>query len=340
MHYLYCILSRVGEYFLTEAMLSEKIAEMDEGRPECAIDHASMFSRIFFLWTGKLINVGNSKTLEDKDIPLVANYVKAQQLVERLACYYAKEEKTPYALHKAVFKAFFSEFWWGGLILIIEIPLNVWQAYLLGYLISYFFGVEGSANPMYNNGYILSLLLTVSAMVYLLMHHHYFFDGMRFGLQLRIALSGTIYNKAVRLNLRSLTKAASGNIVSLTSQDVEVLIWAGLWLHFLYAPVVQGIVVLYFGIKTVGYSFLAGFVAVLLLIPLQGLFASIISKNRKVTASYTDQRIKLVNQALVGVRIMKMNGWEWAFRDLIQQVRTKEVNSLMRTNYLKAINEV
>ena len=122
-------------------MLSEKIKEMDEGRPNCPFDEASTISRIFFLWTGKLINVGNTKTIGDKDIPLVPKYVKAQHLVERLEYYYNLEEKTPYALHRAAFKAFFREFWWGGLILILEIPLNVWQAFLLGYLISYFFNL-------------------------------------------------------------------------------------------------------------------------------------------------------------------------------------------------------
>jgi hypothetical protein len=72
---------------------------------------------------------------------------------------------------------------------------------------------------------------------------------------------------------------------------------------------------------------------------MQSFFSGLISKNRKTTAGHTDERIKLVNQSLMGVRVMKMNGWELAFKELVQRVRTLEVASLMRTNYLKAINE-
>jgi hypothetical protein len=37
---------------------------------------------------------------------------------------------------------------------------------------------------------------------------------------------------------------------------------------------------------------------------------------------------------------MKINGWEGAFTSLIESVRENEVHSLMKTNYLRAVNEV
>ena len=172
-----------------------------------------------------------------------------------------------------------------------------------------------------------------------MLNHQYGFRGARFGIQARISLLGVIYNKAVNLHLRSMSKASTGSIVSLASQDVEILQLCGMFIHYTYLGLIEAAAVLYFGINLVGLSFLAGFIAIILLVPLQYLFSRMMGRNRKQTAAYTDERMKIVNQALVGVRVMKMNGWEWAFNSLIQEVRAKELGSLMRTNYLKAVNE-
>ena len=54
----------------------------------------------------------------------------------------------------------------------------------------------------------------------------------------------------------------------------------------------------------------------------------------------TDERIKLVSQALGGARLMKINGWEWAFKALVGSVRLEEMKLLLRINNIKGLNEV
>jgi hypothetical protein len=50
-------------------------------------------------------------------------------------------------------------------------------------------------------------------------------------------------------------------------------------------------------------------------------------------------RLKLVSQALVGARLMKINGWEWKLAEHIETARAAEVAGYQRTNRLRAINE-
>ncbi len=47
----------------------------------------------------------------------------------------------------------------------------------------------------------------------------------------------------------------------------------------------------------------------------------------------------LVSQAIVGVRVMKMSGWEKEFEKRIADIRKTEVKQIHKANGLKALNE-
>jgi len=321
-------------------MTEQKAPGAEKKRPADPYESASLLSKLFFLWTGDLLAVGASTSLDSSHIPECSKMDESSQLVDRLMYHWDNTDKSsPHRLFFAMVKTFAPDYGWLGLILLFETPLRIYQANLLGYLVNYFFDEPPSSISIYNDGYILSAMLVSASIIVVFCHHQYFFRGNRMGMQMRVALSGALYNKSVKLHLRSLSKTATGKIVSLASQDVEILQFAGLFSHFIYVPLIEAAAILYVGVQEVGISFFFGFVAILLMVPMQSFFSGLISKNRKMTASHTDERIKLVNQALMGVRVMKMNGWELAFKDLVQSVRTLEVASLMRTNYLKAINE-
>lgn len=78
----------------------------------------------------------------------------------------------------------------------------------------------------------------------------------------------------------------------------------------------------------------------ILLVPLQSLFSRTLTQIRTTLGKRTDERIKLVSQALGGARLMKINGWENAFRDIIGRARKLELKSILSVNYIKGINEV
>ena len=47
----------------------------------------------------------------------------------------------------------------------------------------------------------------------------------------------------------------------------------------------------------------------------------------------------LVSQAINGVRVMKMSGWERQFEERIAKIREVEINQISKANQLKALNE-
>lgn len=140
---------------------------------------------------------------------------------------------------------------WLGLILIVESGVRIFQAILLGYFVDIMLNGANNSVSLFNNGYFVSFLITFCGILIGLMHHQYFFYGWRFGMQVRISMSSLIYDKAVRLHLRSLNITESSHIINLSSQDVESFQQAGIFIHFLYIPLLEAIAILVVGIREV-----------------------------------------------------------------------------------------
>jgi ATP-binding cassette subfamily C (CFTR/MRP) protein 4 len=302
---------------------------------------AGWVSRLFFLWPNQLVEDGNSKMLNQEDLPVIPREDRSSYLNKLLNDEWEKQKKLPNpSLLKALFWAFAPKYAWLALILIAESVIRIFQAILLGYFVKIMLNEDSSSsNSLLNNGYFVSFLISLCGALVAGMHHQYFFYGWKFGMQTRIAMSSIIYDKAVRLHTRSLANTESSHIINLSSQDVEAFQQAGIFIHFLYVPILEAGAILVVGIREVGISFVAGFAAVILLVPLQSVFSRALTQIRTTLGHRTDERLKLVSQAIGGARLMKINGWELAFRDIIGAARRLEMSSMMKLNYIKGINE-
>jgi ABC-type multidrug transport system fused ATPase/permease subunit len=303
---------------------------------------AGLISRLLFLWPWRIISMGRSKTLVQNDLPHICSEESSKGLSEQVMENWkiAKSKSKQSALLHALSASFAPKFWWLALVILFESATRIFQAKLLGYLVAYFMDPTANNDSLFNNGYFLSGLISICGVIVCLLHHQLFFYSSRYGLQLRLSLSSAIYNKAIMLHMREFSHLSSGHIVNLCSQDVESFVQTGVFLHFSYAPLLESIAIIIFGYYEVGYAFLIGFSVILLLIPLQWWFSKLITRIRINTVSRTDKRVKLSNQALVGARLMKINGWEWTFKDIINVARKDELDSYIQASYLKAINEV
>lgn len=51
-----------------------------------------------------------------------------------------------------------------------------------------------------------------------------------------------------------------------------------------------------------------------------------------------DNRIKLMNEVLNGIKVLKLYAWELAFKDKVSAIRKSELNVLKKTAYLGAVS--
>lgn len=311
--------------------------------PPNPYDNASFIDLLFFFWPAPLVKLGSMKVLEQSDLPQVSKDDDVYALGRNLTNKWEIEKTKGIgkaSLTRALFFTHMPSNWFVGAILITESALRIYQAQILGRLIKYLLtGTNSSDQSLYDNGYFLSFILVTLGACIAFTHHHAFFHAWRLGMQLRGALTSIIFDKAVKLSLSSMSSISVGHIVNLSAQDVESFQICGCFIHFLYTPILEALAVLYFGIAEVGVAFVAGFACIILLIPVQKTFSNQLTKSKESTSKFTDERLKVLNQALTGVRLMKINGWESIFIDIIEGIREKEVAALLYTNIMRGLNE-
>lgn len=82
-------------------------------------------------------------------------------------------------------------------------------------------------------------------------------------------------------------------------------------------------------IYEIGYaSALVGLAYIIFLIPLQNFFAANIGFVRRLMIKATDERVKLINELLQSIRVIKLYAWEEAIEKRINEVRQEETTLL------------
>ena len=78
------------------------------------------------------------------------------------------------------------------------------------------------------------------------------------------------------------------------------------YLHFLWSFAGQIVVAVALLIRAIGPPALAGLAIMLLMVPFQGVIMRRLQQLRKATVKYTDRRVKLMNEILQGIRVIKV----------------------------------
>lgn len=73
------------------------------------------------------------------------------------------------------------------------------------------------------------------------------------------------------------------------------------------------------------------------LIPINGRIFMLLNSIRKLKVKVTDTRVKLMNEILSGVRVLKYYAWERPFSDKVEVVREEELQLLKQLAYVVAI---
>jgi ATP-binding cassette subfamily C (CFTR/MRP) protein 4 len=161
-----------------------------------------------------------------------------------------------------------------------------------------------------------------------------------FSIQLRLGLVAAIYAKTLRLpSVGGANSVTSGHLTNLASNDVERFLSISVTSVFLLLGPFEAIAILIVGISVIGPAFAVGYGLLFLLLPLQMYLSRRFVQFRSQVAAITDNRVSLVSQAVSGVRVMKLNGWELEFNKRISKTRSEEVAKLQNASRFKALNE-
>ncbi|XP_073971778.1 probable multidrug resistance-associated protein lethal(2)03659 [Rhodnius prolixus] len=319
-------------------MESEKVHNDRRTNPR---EKANPLSALMFIWTFPIFWEGYKKDLLVDDLFSPLKEHSSAYLGDRLERVWNAEirrckgkNKTPSFL-RAIVKVFGPSIMLFAIAAFIsEIGLRIAQPILLGGLISFF--TPGSKMTL-NEAYIWAVGVVLCSGFNVLFMHPYMMSVMHIGMKARVAACSLVYRKALRLSKISLGQTTVGQIVNLLSNDVNRFDIAFIFLQYLWLGPLQTCIVTYLMWQQVGPAAVIGLVTLFIFIPLQGWLGKKSSSLRMKTAIRTDERVRLMNEIINGIQVIKMYTWEKPFSQLVALARRKEIGVIKKSSYIRGI---
>ncbi|KAL1466255.1 hypothetical protein MTO96_042863, partial [Rhipicephalus appendiculatus] len=132
-------------------------------------------------------------------------------------------------------------------------------------------------------------------------------------------------------------ESTTGEIVNLMSNDAQKFMELMVFLNMLWSAPYQIALALYFLWQLLGVAVLSGVGIMVLMVPINGFLAAYSKKLQTRQMKHKDERIKLMNEILSGMKVLKLYAWESSFEDHVQHIREREVRNLRRMAYLSGI---
>ncbi|XP_025074063.1 multidrug resistance-associated protein 1 isoform X4 [Pogonomyrmex barbatus] len=349
--------------FLVDA--EPKFSEYPTVESPCPEQSSSFPSRVIFAWFDSLAWKGFRKPLETSDLWSMNPEDMASEIVPKFDKYWNKNlrktdeliwtyfrvENAKASFRKAsgqvnfnsnrkkkiasilppICKAFGATFLFGAFLKLIQDVMTFISPQILKLLIGF---IEGEESMW--KGYFYAALLLLTAMLQTLVLSQYFHRMFLVGLRIRTALIAAIYRKALRMSNSARKESTLGEIVNLMSVDAQRFMDLTAYINMIWSAPLQIVLALYFLWEVLGPAVLAGLAVMIILIPVNGLIANKVKTLQIKQMKSKDERVKLMNEVLNGIKVLKLYAWEPSFEQQILKIRVKEIQVLKEAAYLNA----
>ncbi|EDW08107.1 probable multidrug resistance-associated protein lethal(2)03659 [Drosophila mojavensis] len=288
---------------------------------------ANIFSKWFFLWMRHVFRQGRREELSENGLYANLHYFDSAKLTEDLQQPWIRESqrKQPSSLH-----LIFAHYGWQFvpacvIYSILEIVIHAFQPLFLGGLISYF--AEGQTSISKESAYLYAMGIVLCALITSLVFHPFMFYVFAVGTRIRVAFAGLIYRKCLRaaINGRDGLGALAISVMSIDLPQFDLTFY---FFHDLWKGPVEACLFGYIMYTEINWTALIGIAFIVLLIPLQAWAAKAAAKFRTRSADQRDRRVKLMNEIISAMQVIKMYAWEQSFAKLIAKVRKMEVKAI------------
>jgi len=169
---------------------------------------------------------------------------------------------------------------------------------------------------------VLMLLVKVLESVFRSWHDH---TMHRVALRARVAIISAIYRKCLWLSGMGSDEATTGRIQNLMANDAQFFLQIAPMINNAFVAPVQIVVCFVWLAFLVGPAFLAGIAAMVLSVPCQFLVLKTYFKCQVKRLKLTDQRVKITNEMVQGIRVIKMYAWEQSIQQKMRDIRKQEL---------------
>ncbi|KAH8069812.1 ATPase [Aureococcus anophagefferens] len=275
------------------ALLEDSDGEEDVESPE---DAAGFLSAISFAWMSPLLATGYERPLESDDLFPLTRDDDPARVAGKLRSEISKRGGTEQAK--------------------LAVPV------LLSRLLKALADDHALA-------YRLAAALTINAVVATAFLHQYFQRTYRTGMRLKSAAISLVFDKA--LVARTAGAEDEGALVTnLMSVDAQRLQDNMTYMFTIVSGVYQIVATLYLLYGQLGPASFGGLAVMLIFMPVTQRIVLVTRDYQKVVLEYKDRRIKLQSEALAGMKIVKLYGWEPPLGEELDRLRELELAALWK----------
>lgn len=198
---------------------------------------------------------------------------------------------------------------------------------------------ENPSIPMWQ-GVGLAALMFIASELSSLMLNHYYYLMFRLGVRIQSVLSAAVYKKTLRLSSSSRHEKTVGEIVNLMAIDVDRFQQITPLTHQYWSTPLQVSLALWMLWSQIGASVLSGVAVMLLLLPINSLITMQTKKYQMRQMTVKDERTKMVNEVLNGIKVIKLYAWEPPMEKVITQLRNKELSLIRKSAFLRTLSDM
>ncbi|KAG0272579.1 hypothetical protein BGZ96_005261, partial [Linnemannia gamsii] len=214
-------------------------------------------------------------------------------------------------------------------IVLFSYTLPVLLKELLNYL-------EDHESKPVSYGITLALGMFTASLFASLLNTYNRYQMLILGVASRAALISMIYRKSLRLSAGSRNESSSGKIANHMSVDADqwwdAIVYLSMWIEIPLA-LILAVKMLY---ELLGWSMLAGVLAMLFIFPLQAWKARAFRTMQSERLKAIDERMRLTTEVLSSMKIVKLYGWSSTFLRRIFEIRNQELTYLRRIGVIWA----
>ena len=298
------------------------LLEEEDESPE---DAAGPASTGVFAWMSPLLAKGYARPLEARDLFPLIREDDPDAVASRLRHSLQSKPK----LVKALISAFGPHFFVGGLYKLVYDSTQL----LVPVLLNRFLKVLGKNDAQ---AYKIAGLMVANAILATLLLHQYFQRTYRTGMRLKSAAISLVFDKALVARRQAehadedQEKGAKKQalVTNLMSVDAQRLQDNMTYMFSIVSGVYQIVVTMYLLYGQLGYAAFGGLGVMLIFLPVTQRIVLLTRDYQKVVLQYKDKRIKLQTEALGGMKIVKLYGWEDPLGSELKRLREKELSAL------------
>uniref|UniRef100_A0A8D0CKE2 ABC-type glutathione-S-conjugate transporter n=1 Tax=Scleropages formosus TaxID=113540 RepID=A0A8D0CKE2_SCLFO len=280
-------------------------------------------------WTAECNRIQLQEKALSAGVALGSRLADQAQLLRKLH----KEQSSGFCLLRTLARNFGPYFLTGTLCLVIHDAFMFSIPQVLSLLLGF---MRDEDTPLWK-GYFYASLMFLLSCLQSLFNHQYMYTCFTVGMRVKTAVMGLVYRKSLIISSAARKTCTVGEIVNLVSADTQKLMDFVVYFNAVWLAPIEITLCLFFLWQHLGPSALAGIATVILIFPLNGFIAKKRSK-LQVQMKFMDGRIKLMNEILNGIKILKFYAWEKAFLEQVLGYRQKELKALKKSQILYSIS--